>query len=174
MCVSSLSKLGFVLPLQWQGGSWQSSPATVLLPLSSEQRLRCSSSVAVHIAPTCSAWSCSDTLSRQVRKSLQSFRFYFFFLLDGPSLPKVLIFLPLPSFHASSDSFCSAVAFFPFALLSVILPLLLQVAFPEPFYVPFLFLQLSLTSLLPSVVTCGSPELLCSLLLCWHSTSVRP
>lgn len=166
--------MGFVFPLEWQVGFWQSSSATVLLPLLSEQRLRCSSNVTVHVVPMCSAWSCSDTLSHQVRNSLQSYRYFFFASWALSSQSAHSPPPPLLSFHPSSHSFCSVVAFFPLALFSVIFSLLLQVTFPELLSVPFLCLQVPLTGLQPSTVICGSPELFCSFLPCWHSTSVRP
>lgn len=152
----------------WSGRVVSGNPPLPLFCcLCHQNRLGYSSSVTVHTVPTRSAWSCSDTLSHQKLSSALQILF-FFFTFQNAHFP-----LP-PFFHASSDSFCSAVAFFPLALLSVIFSLLLQVAFPEQLSVPFACLQVSLTSLVPSVVICDSPELFCFLLPCWGSTSVHP
>lgn len=103
-----------------------------------------------------------------IRNFLQPYRSTFFLTFQSAH------FSAPPFFHASSDSFCSVVAFFPLAFLSVIFSLLLQVAFPEPLSVPFACLQVSLTILVPSVIICDSPELFCFILLCWGSATVHP
>lgn len=77
--ITSLSKQGFVLPLEWQGGFWQSSSALVCC-LCYQKRLRCSSSVTVHIVGMSSVW-----YSKLPNHKLSD---RFILLLDGPLFPQ--------------------------------------------------------------------------------------